>query len=428
MSDDLRSFQRAFFKRLRDRPLDLTVPADALLYEPLHEHERDPVVRLHDTIEFSASESVQIVAGFRGTGKTTEFSRLEQRLWASDYFVVRVDLDAYLDLHSPLHITEFLLVLAGAIAERMGEERLLGSTAPSFWERAAGLLDGVPEVDAVSLDAGPVGLKIGLKVDRTLRERVRAALSGQLPRLVHEVRTHHERLLAGLSERWGRDARLVVIVDSLEHIRGHMGRSTHVFRSMQELLFGHSRHLQLPGTHMVLSVPASLAMQADNLAAQFVNGAVQSWSSCRVAHRDGREDRETLDRLVRLVDRRGDWRRLVPDRRELERLCLASGGYLRDLLNMLVECIHLAGAGVAPSERVDRVLAVQSRAYQPLYADEIAVLRKIAERRGLDAVTVSEQDYVVRFLDSHLVLCYLDECFWYDVHPLVRERVIEVTA
>lgn len=426
MTDELRDYQRAFFRALRDRPLDLTDPDDARLYEPLHDKDEDPVVRLHDTIDFSAEESVQIVAGFRGTGKTTEFSRLEKRLWKSDYFVVRVDLDEYLDLHSPVHVTEFLLVLSGAISDRLSDERLLGDTgAPSFWERAVRMLGSTLEVSDLSASAGPLGLKVGLKVDRTVREQVRSALAGQLPRLVHEVRTHHEDVLARLRSKWGDDARLVVIVDSLEHIRGHMGRSNDVFRSMQELLFGHARDLQLPGTHMVLSVPASLALQADNLAAQFVNGAVQAWSSCRVVQRDGSPDPVTLERLVHLVERRGDWRGLLPERAHLERLCLASGGYLRDLLNMLVEAIHLAGSGVAPEDRMERVLAVQARAYQPLYADEIEVLREIAEHRSLSAVAMEDRDYVVRFLDSHLVLCYLDDDFWYDVHPLVRERVLQ---
>ena len=133
MSDARRTFQRTFFRALADRPLDLMNPDHAALYEPIHESDDDPVVRLHDTIDFSAEESVQIVAGFRGTGKTTEFSRLEKMLWESDYFVVRVDLDEYLDLHSPIHITEFLLVLSGAINERMADDKLLGpGNTPSF--------------------------------------------------------------------------------------------------------------------------------------------------------------------------------------------------------------------------------------------------------------------------------------------------------
>ncbi len=143
---DFRAFQKRFFQALRDRPLDVNRPEDELLYEPLHDPAHDPVERLHDTIEFSVGESVQLVAGFRGTGKTTEFSRLERRLWRSDHLVIRVDLDEYLDLTSPVDITDFLLVLSGAVGDRLQDERLLGpgvGALHDFWERAARLLSSI---------------------------------------------------------------------------------------------------------------------------------------------------------------------------------------------------------------------------------------------------------------------------------------------
>jgi hypothetical protein len=86
---------------------------------------------------------VQLVAGFRGTGKTTEFSRLEQKLWEAGYLVVRVDLDEYVDMHSAVDVRDFLLVLAGAISEKLTNERLLGEDEGierSFWERAKSLI------------------------------------------------------------------------------------------------------------------------------------------------------------------------------------------------------------------------------------------------------------------------------------------------
>lgn len=416
-----RARQRAFFQALRDRPLDLEVEADRALYEPLHDTVDDPVVRLHDTIEFSVGESVQLVAGFRGTGKTTEFSRLEQRLWDHDYLVIRVDLDDYLDLHSPVDIVDFLLVLSAAISDRLASDRLLGADAIqwSFWDRARSAL-GL-NIDHFAVNAGPVQMTIGLKDDPTIRDRIREALAGRLPRLVQEVRAHHEGVLGALRAKWGEDTRLVVIVDSLEHIRGTLDTRREVYASVQELFLGHARHLQLPSTHMVLSVPAFLALQADNLAAQFVNGAVQAWTSARVAQRDRSPDRATVDRLVRLVERRGDWHLILPDREALERVILASGGYLRDLLNMLVEGVHLAGR-VPPEVAAERVVGAARRSYQPLYMDEIDLLRRIAEARDLGAVRVAERTYLLRFLDAHLVLCYLDGTgFWYDVHPLVRD-------
>jgi len=424
--EDLRAFQKRFFQALRDRPLDVSDPADAALYEPLHDAAHDPVRRLFDTIEFSVGESVQLVAGFRGTGKTTEFSRLEQHLWGSDFLVIRVDLDDYLDLYSPVDITDFLLVLAGAIGDRLRDERLLGwkeGVKRGFWDRAKDLLTPSLALESTGMTAGPVSLQLGLKADPTVRKRVRDALKGQIPHLVQEVRLYHEQTLRFLREKWGKDAQLVVIVDSLEHIRGTSATARDVYASVQELFFGHARHLQLPSTHMVLSVPAFLALQADNLAAQFANGAVQVWSSCRVRNRDGTPDADSVERLVRLVERRGEWQRVLPNRAALEKVILGSGGYLRDLLNMLIEAIHQATDGVGP-RTAERILDVARRSYQPLYADEVQVLRRIAEARDLGAVKLEERDYLLRFLDSHLVLAYLNGTFWYDVHPLVRDRVV----
>jgi hypothetical protein len=422
--NDLRAVQRALFQALRDRPLDLLDEADRKLYEPLHDDDHDPVTRLFDTIEFSEDESVQLVAGFRGTGKTTELSRLEMKLWENGYHVIRVDLDQYVDMHSAVDIRDFLMILAGAISDRLTDDRLLGASEgiqKNFWERVRGILPSGVEVKEATART-PVGdLKMAFRSDPSFRERVRNAFSGRLAELVGQVRAHHEGVLKALSARAGKDVRLVVILDSLEHLRGTIETSEGVRRSVEELFFTHADQIGLPDTHMVLSVPAFLVLRADNLAAQFVNGAVQTWPAYRVTDRSGQRT-PVVDRMIRLVSKRGNWQRILPDQEALEKLILASGGHLRDLLNMLIEALHLAGRGVT-ADAADKVVNVQRRAYLPLYKEEVDVLRRIAESRDVRQITTKEQEYLLRFLDSGLVLCYMNDDFWYDVHPLVRDVV-----
>ncbi len=423
----LRDLQRSFFRALRDRPLDVSDPKDAALYEPLHDEAHDPVMRLFDSIDFSEVQSVQLVAGFRGTGKTTEFSRLEKVLWEADFVVIRVDLDDYLDMNSPVEVSDFLLVLAGAISDVLEDERLLGAgraKLTEFWDRAKTLLESELTVAPSFRGPGGVSLRVGLKGNPSLRRRIREALQGRLPRLVQEVRAYHDEVLAALRERHGDTTRLVVIIDSLEHLRGTGESVETVRRSVEELFITHGNHIGLPETHMVLSVPPLLALKAERLQAAFVNGAVQAWPAWQVQRRDGSPNEDVVGRLVALVERRGPWRAILPDRGALEQLILASGGYIRDLLNMLIEAIHLAGRGVT-QDTADRVVAVVRRGYYPLYADEVQVLRKIALAKDLGAVASTEQTYLERFLDSQLVLCYLDLEFWYDVHPLVRQGVLD---
>ncbi|TKD00649.1 hypothetical protein [Polyangium fumosum] len=421
---DLRVVQKALFQALRDRPLDLLDEADRKLYEPLHDDDHDPVRRLFDNIEFSENESVQLVAGFRGTGKTTEFSRLERDLWEAGYFVIRVDLDEYLDMHSAVDIRDFLLIMAGAISDRLTDERLLGvneGLKKGFWERVRDLVPGGVEVKESAVKT-PVGdLKLAFRSDPSFRERVRTAFTGRLAELVEQVRAHHAEVLKALAKRAGKAVKLVVILDSLEHLRGTFERAEGVRRSVEELFFTHAAQIGLPNTHMVMSVPAFLVLQGDNLPAQFVNGAVQAWPAYRVTSRAGVRT-AVVDRMISLVSKRGDWRRILPDQQALEKLILASGGHLRDLLNMLIEAIHLAGKGVS-LEAADKIVNVARRAYMPLYKDEIGVLRRIAEKRDVREINTDEQEYLLRFLDSGLVLCYMNDDFWYDVHPLVRDVV-----
>ncbi|HSN96990.1 MAG TPA: hypothetical protein VLS89_01790, partial [Candidatus Nanopelagicales bacterium] len=190
----------------------------------------------------------------------------------------------------------------------------------------------------------------------------------------------------------------------------------------EELFLTHAPHMRLPDTHMVMSVPAFLFTQANNLDAQFGNGATRAWPAYRVRDRQERRT-DVVDRIIRLVERRGDWRRVLPDQAALERLIVASGGHLRDLLNMLREALFLATDGVG-ADAAEKVTSSVRRAYLPIYKDEIELLGRIARRRDLQDIEVSEREQVLRFLDAGLLLCYLNDDFWYDVHPLVRDLVL----
>ncbi|MCK6590973.1 MAG: AAA family ATPase [Polyangiaceae bacterium] len=419
---EFRTIQRKLFQALRDRPLNLMDEEDRKLYVPLHDNRHDPVQRLFDTIDFSEVQSVQLVAGFRGTGKTTEFSRLEKRLWESGYHVIRVDLDEYVDMHSAVDIRDFLLILAGAISDQLTSERLLGEEKgleKSFWERMRGFIPTPKEVTAKAVVAD---VKLALRSDPSFRGQIREKLSGKLAELSGQVRDFHQDVLKALAQKEGREVRLVVILDSLEHLRGTGDTADDIRRSVEELFLTHANRISLPDTHMVLSVPAFLELRGDNLAAQFVNGAIQAWPAYQVRNRKGART-DVVDRMIQLVERRGDWRHILPDQPALEQIIVASGGYLRDLLNMLVEALHLASHGIS-SDAAEKIINVARRAYLPLYKDEIDVLRRVAERQNLQSINVEEHDYVLRFLDAGLILCYLNDDYWYDVHPLVRNVVL----
>lgn len=409
---------------MRDRPLDLGQANDVALYEPLHEPSRDPVTRLYDGIDLGGPESLQLVAGFRGTGKSTEFSRLHTRLAREGSRVVRIDLDEWLAMHTPIEPGEFLLVLAGSIADAMGAPELLGPQAGvGLWDRVVDLI-GQVRVSDVAMKTTVGELKIGLREGTPgVRERVRKALAAQMPSLVELVRGAHRDHLVALRQRHGPGTRLVVIVDSLEHVHGTKANYRQVQESVEDLFATHLRHVMLPDTHLVLSVPPFLSSRTNMLEADLGQGAVQkAWPAQRVRHRDGRVDQAAVDAMARLVERRFDWRQVLPDRAALDTLILASGGSLRDLLNMLHEAVRQLGL-VPPERMAQRVVSQASQAYLPVYAEERAVLASVAAAKDLVEVPLAQAPLVARMLDQQLLLCYLDEGYWFDIHPLVASTL-----
>lgn len=73
--------------------------------------EKDPVRRLWQRIEFSSSESVNLLTGFRGNGKSTELRRLKKLLEDNGCTVFLVNMLDYLLMTKPVELSDFILSL-----------------------------------------------------------------------------------------------------------------------------------------------------------------------------------------------------------------------------------------------------------------------------------------------------------------------------
>lgn len=219
----------------------------------------------------------------------------------------------------------------------------------------------------------------------------------------------------------------MLIFDSLEHIRGmDVESGKEVRKSIRDLFLDDAERIRLPQIHLVISVPAFMAMEATNLDAEYLDG-VYPWPAYKVCARNG-DITPVVARIKTLIEKRGDWKRILPNEEALTDLILASGGHLRDLFRMLIDALKNADGRAPHPDIAKRVKMVAQRSKLPLYREEIAVLRRVVEGkrdgRKLADIRMDEQDYLLRFLDAGLVLCYLNDDFWYDVHPLVRDIVM----
>lgn len=429
-----RAFLKAFFQQVTDRPLEPTDPEYVPIYEEgPHLLGEDPVELLARAIEFLPGESTQLLSGFRGTGKSTELRRLRKRLVEAGFHVVLMDIEDYLNTSSRVDVSDFLMALAGAFGEALASPHLLGSdpAAESYWARfvhfARRAKVEVPEVAGdIDVGAASVGLKVNLKSDPTFREKLQERMAGHLGALVKDVHAFFEECTNRLKKRHGPDRDVVLLVDSVEHIRGTSVNATTVQSSVETLFATHADKLRLPNMHVVYTVPPYLKVLHPNLGRLYDAGAVQVFPAIKLLDRaTGKLNPHGVEAMRRVVEKRGDWRRLLGKPQVMERVILESGGQLRDLLRILAEIIRRAKA--LPVDEITLVEAINQIRVEFLpIADADAVwLARIARTHKAGLKETQKLPDLARFLDTHLVLCYRDGDEWYDVHPLVRAVVIE---
>lgn len=113
-------FLKDFYNAVSNRPLEPDDPR----YVPLYDEAlagTDPVAQLALAVERS-TESVRLFSGYRGTGKSTELRRLKRQLEESGHLVFLCDMEHYLNLSTPVDVSDFLMAVAGSFDEAVREE------------------------------------------------------------------------------------------------------------------------------------------------------------------------------------------------------------------------------------------------------------------------------------------------------------------
>ena len=321
MTPDNRTFLKKFFQSLSEQSLN---PSDER-YVPLYEKaDEDPVELLAYAIEWT-SESVQLLSGYQGTGKSTELKRLKARLEESGYLVFLCDVQDYISQSTPIDVSDFLMVVAGMFGEAVNKrlEKDGHQSHEDYWERFrtfwSGLSIEAPKLSA-SIGTGPasIGIQANLKSDPTFKEQLQKHMAGHLGALVADIRKFLEDCVKMLREHYG-DREIVLLLDSIEHIRGTLSNAEDVHGSVEKLFSAHSEQLHLPGMHVIYTVPPYLKIRYPNVDGLYGPGGLIVLPAFKLFERD--ENRTPIpanfDAMERVVGHRGDWRKLLGNDRSL---------------------------------------------------------------------------------------------------------------
>lgn len=419
MTDDA---LRTYYRALQDRPL----PPDDPAYIPLYEHDPlDPVARLATAIEWASNESAQLFSGFRGSGKSTELLRLQQRLLASGHQVVVCDMEDYLHTTTPVKISDFLLALSGALGESLEAGPLRGHdlVREGAWTRfAAWMARSNLQVTELGLSGGGATLKASLKQDPTFKRKLQEHMAGHLGALVAEVRAFVAACAAAVEARHPGQP-LVLLLDSIEHIRGTAVNASEVAEALVTLFHGHADKLRFPHLHVVYTVPPWLKIKEPGASAGF-DAAIQL-PCVSVTDREQAPLAPGRERLTHALRQRGPWDELVHPA-DGDTLVALSGGHLRDLLRMVRELLVGLRGRPTPAAPALVAQAIEQirRQYLPIAHQDAVWLAKIAATHSTELPDQTRLPDLARYFDSLLVMTYDDGKEWWDVHPLIRDHVL----
>lgn len=421
---------KKFYQNLKDEPLEPSDPRYVAVYET--EGMEDPVRRIAQSIALENDRtSARLLSGYRGSGKSTELRRLRKQLLNDGYKVILIDILDYLDPVTPVAITDFLLAFAGAIGDAMEDAAFLGTKIQvdgGYWEQLVEFLRSLKLDVEIGLPlSNGASLKAKLQRDPAFRRDLQRHMARHVSELYRKVALFVESCASRVLEQH-EPRGIVVLVDSLEQIRGSSTEASEVMRSVSRLFADHAERLKFPNLHVVYLVPPYLKALHANIHALYSGAGLDIFPIFKVQTREGQRFQPGIDTLIQVVEKRGPWHHVFRSPDQLERLILASGGHFRDLLRLLREVLlraldlpSLPVADTLVEEAIDRM----RREQHPIANEDVVWLAKIARSKEAEIQDEDNQPRFAHFLDTNRVLCYSNGTEWYDVHPLIREYVLQ---
>jgi hypothetical protein len=295
----------------------------------------------------------QLFTGHIGCGKSTELLRLKTELEQEDFHVVYFVSTQVLDVVD-LDVTDILLAIAGQVSESLEGMKIF--IKPNYFTR---LFGEVVDFLQTPIDLGvEAELSVGIakitaktKESPKLRRRLRDYLEPRTESILQSInqelleRANRELILRGKKG-------LVVIVDNLDRVDIRLLPSG---RSLPEHLFiDRGEQLSKLNCHVVYTIPLALTFSNDSVQLQHRLGggiAPKVLPMIPVRRRSGEIFTPGLDLMRDLALARafpkiepGDRLKLITEvfdsQESLDRLCLVSGGHVRDLLGLLYDCLR----------------------------------------------------------------------------------------
>lgn len=425
-SPAIRESLKALYNALADRVLE---PDDPVYVAQVNRSaETDAIEEIATEVDWQEGGGICLFTGQRGTGKSTELKRLKKRLQDLGATVFYVDISEFMLLTKEVEISDFLISVSGAMSEQLQQRYQASPGNRSYWERLIGFLDTKVEFQELGIKAPGFDIKAALKSDPDFKSRVQQAARGHVAQLVQDAHGFLAEAVNFVRQQEGDPNRKVVLLlDSVERIRGVGSEAMAVYESVRSLFFGHAEHLRVPLLHIVYTIPPYLSILASG-AGSLMGGAVaRRLVSTHIFQDRSREADPAGLAVLRdvIAARYPAWGALF-SREALDKLALSSGGDLREFFRLIRLCLPAVRDDSQLPLGIDAVKPAEEAARRemlPIPADHLTWLKRITVSHDTCLDKDADLPTLAHFLDNRLVLNYRNGSDWYDVHPLLREVV-----
>ncbi|NET57180.1 MAG: AAA family ATPase [Symploca sp. SIO2E6] len=370
----------------------------------------------------------ELFTGHVGCGKSTELLRLKADLERSGFHVVYFESDQDLEM-SDVDVSDILLAIARRVSASLEEAGI--SLKPGYFQKLFGevkdILQTPMELSEVEFSVGIATITTQTKASPKQRDKLRGYLEPRTNGIIEAINQEViEPAIKKLKQKGKKG--LVVIVDNLDRVNS----TPKPFGRLQpEYLFA-DRGAQLRGLccHVVYTIPLSLRFSNDfGMVTERFMTDPKVLPMVPVQLRNGSRHPEGMALLQQMVLARA-FPDVEPQQRlskitaifdspeTLERLCLASGGHVRNLLRFLQEWIMEEGKLPLSRDVLESIIRRQRyRLVLAITRNEWDLLRQVAKEKK-----VTGDDGYQLLIRSRFVYEYYDgEEPWFGVNPILAE-------
>jgi tetratricopeptide (TPR) repeat protein len=371
----------------------------------------------------------QLFTGYIGSGKTTELLRLKAELEPQNFHVVYFESSQFLDMLD-VDFIDILLAIVEQVSESLKAVniRFQSTYFTKLFEDINNFLQTPDDLKLASqLSAGSAKITAQTKENANRRRQLRDYLEPRTENILQSV--NQELANANNQLKASSKKGLVIIIDNLDRVGIHTLPSG---RSLAEHIFiDHSEQLRRFNCHIVYTVPMSLVLSNENALLQNRLGggvAPRVLSMIPVRHRNGEVNNAGLEMMREMVlarafpnvpheERVKLVKQIFDSNSTFDRLCLISGGHIRNLLGLVFECLREQDP---PFER-DTVEAVIRR-YRDFRTNAIDSQEWNLIFQVLQNQHIEDDIEYHTLLNSLFILEYRDaDGPWFAIHPLLSE-------